>query len=142
MPLDDVPAELRPPVELALAAIRENADAVAALEQASEAVRRSLPQVLACSEFIANSCARDRDLLPSLLAEDLLASRRADASTGRAQEAASVVADEPELMRWMRAWRRREMVRIAWRDIGGWSLRRGDVARSLGVGGGRDRCRA
>ena len=121
LPLDDLPADLRPPVALALGAIHEHAVAVAALEHAPEAVRRSLPRVLACSEFIANSCMRDGVLLSALLADDVLAPRSPDAITTRVQEASAVASDEPELMRRLRTWRRREMVRIAWRDLAGWA---------------------
>jgi glutamate-ammonia-ligase adenylyltransferase len=118
--LDDLPAALRPPVELALAAVRDNPDASAALERAPGVVRRSLPRVLACSEFIANSCARDAGLLPALL-PDLAEPGRADRITQAVQEIAVAGSEEVELMRRMRTWRRREMVRIAWRDLAGWA---------------------
>jgi glutamate-ammonia-ligase adenylyltransferase len=119
LPLDDLPAALRPTVELTLSAILENTAAVAALERAPERVRDSLPRAIACSEFIANSCTRDHGLLPALLAEDLLASRPHDVK-GRNPDAA-LATDENEVMRQLRTWRRREMVRTAWRDLSGWS---------------------
>jgi glutamate-ammonia-ligase adenylyltransferase len=121
LPLDDLPAALRPTVELALDAVRERPDAVAALERAPGAVRRSLPRVLACSEFIANSCTRDDGLLSAVVADDLREPRRPDAITSAVEEITRAGSDEAELMRRMRTWRRREMVRIAWRDLAGWA---------------------
>jgi glutamate-ammonia-ligase adenylyltransferase len=121
LPLDDIPPVLRPPVELALATIQDNAEAVAALERAPEVVRQSLPRVLACSEFIANSCTRDRDLLPTLLARDLLAPATPEGNTSRIRDLVALAASETELMRQLRSWRRGEMVRIAWRDLAGWA---------------------
>jgi glutamate-ammonia-ligase adenylyltransferase len=121
LPLDDIPPVLRPPVELALATIQDNADAVAALAQSPEVVRQSLPRMLACSEFIANSCARDGDLLATLLAHDLTAARLPGHDAGRIRELVALAASESEQMRELRTWRRREMVRIAWRDLAGWT---------------------
>jgi glutamate-ammonia-ligase adenylyltransferase len=121
LPLDDLPAALRPSVEIALAAIQDNAEAAQALAQASETVRESLPRMLACSEFIANSCTRDPSVLPTLLARDLVAPHFPEESASRVQDMIALAPSEAELMRQMRAWRRREMVRIAWRDLAGWS---------------------
>ena len=121
LPLDDLPAELRAPVEHALAAIQDNAEAVAALASSPEAVRQSFPRVLACSEFIVNSCTRDRDLLPTLLARDLLAPTVPEVNASRVRDLTALVSSETELMRQMRTWRRRELVRIAWRDLAGWA---------------------
>ncbi len=119
--LDDLPAALRSSVELALASI-ENREAVAAIERAPDEVRSSLPRVFACSEFIANSCVRDADLLPSLLLEEsLLTARRPGAFAAQAEEAGRFASEELALMKQLRTWRRREMVRIAWRDLAGWS---------------------
>jgi glutamate-ammonia-ligase adenylyltransferase len=121
LPLDGIPPVLRPPVELALATIQDNADAVAALARSPGVVCQSLPRVFACSEFIANSCTRDRDLLPTLLARDLLAPATPEGNTSRIRDLVALAASETELMRELRSWRRREMVRIAWRDLAGWA---------------------
>ncbi len=120
--LDNLPAALRSSVELALASIRENREAVAAIERAPDEVRRSLPRVFASSEFVANSCARDAGLLSSLFLEgSLLTALPSDAFARQVHEAGNLASDETQLMKLLRTWRRREMVRIAWRDLAGWS---------------------
>lgn len=82
-------------------------------------VLETVPRVWACSEFIAANCERHPQLL-GWLATTL--ERRVDADwfaddlprdDGAAGEAA--------WMEMLRQFRRRHMVRIAWRDIAGWS---------------------
>jgi [glutamine synthetase] adenylyltransferase / [glutamine synthetase]-adenylyl-L-tyrosine phosphorylase len=81
----------------------------------------SLPRVWACSDFVANSCIRQPQLLEQLLADDALFTR------GEGDWIASELArlasgeSETELMEALRRFRRRHMVRIAWRDIAGWA---------------------
>ena len=93
--------------------------------------RAALPgdatRVWACSEFVANACIRDPAMLLDLLDRgDLTASYDGDGDSelgpgyhARIAPALDKVATEPELMECLRRVRRREMVRIAWRDIGG-----------------------
>lgn len=91
-----------------------------ALAAAPRAVTESLPQVLAASDFVAESCLRDPEVIPALLAGALLSKRSAaDFATLAATEAAHT--DEAAFQAWIRRWRRREMVRIAWRDLAGWA---------------------
>ncbi len=119
---DGLPPELRPNVELALAAIVENPAALAALEHAPQAVRESLPKVLACSDFAAASCTRNPEFLVSLLADDSLTTVRASgAATDGLQPADPDSLDVSGAMRLLRDHRRLESVRIAWRDLAGWS---------------------
>ena len=61
-------AGLRDYAQRAIEALTANAAAAAALESASAAVRDSLPVVFAASDFVAQSCGRDAQLLPQLLA--------------------------------------------------------------------------
>ena len=77
-------------------------------------------RVLACSEYVVQASLRGKSLLDGLLASGDLASRY-DAAVyeQRVAEALAEVSDETTLMRALRALRHREMVRIAWRDIGG-----------------------
>ncbi|WP_168159993.1 bifunctional [glutamate--ammonia ligase]-adenylyl-L-tyrosine phosphorylase/[glutamate--ammonia-ligase] adenylyltransferase [Steroidobacter denitrificans] len=104
-----------------LTAACERAPQVWARILACEAVRESLPHVWACSEFAAASCSRDPSLLEGLLERgDLLT--QVDESWIARQLAADVDGeDEPALMESMRLFRRRHMLRIAWRDIAGWA---------------------
>ena len=81
----------------------------------------SLRRVWACSEFVADACIRDPALLHGLLSSgDLLA----DCSVGEYQRRLGLalrgVDEEAGLGEVLRDFRRREMVRIAWRDLAGW----------------------
>ena len=122
VPPDDLPQELRSTVELALGAIAENPAALVALERAPQTVRESLPHVLACSDFIAASCTRNADFLSSLLAHDSLTTvRQPGVLTATLRQAGTDSLDESGAMKLLRGNRRRESVRIAWRDLAGWS---------------------
>ncbi len=80
-------------------------------------------RVLACSEYVSQSCARHPNLLRGLLESGDLSRAYsgggADGYRRRAEAAVDASGDDAELMRALRALKRREMVRIAWRDIGG-----------------------
>ncbi len=123
LPLDHVPAPLR------AQAARDWQDVLAALEPAPrEALQArlaadallaaALARVLACSQFVAQALARDGGLLPALLASGDLA-RSYDGSEFRERLAQALPgdADEARLAAELRRLRRREMVRIVWRDL-------------------------
>lgn len=82
------------------------------------AVRDSLPRVFAASDFIADSCGRDAELLPALL-PDLSVPLAEGEFARRAPELPEN--SEAEALAALRRWRRREMVRIAWRALTGWA---------------------
>jgi glutamate-ammonia-ligase adenylyltransferase len=107
-------AELRALTERALEALAANEGAAAAHDAAPAAVRDSLPLVFACSDFIAQSVSRD----PKALSWDL---QRSLTRGDFAARAPSQVVSEAAAMAELRRWRRREMVRIAWRDLAGWA---------------------
>ena len=93
------------------------------VDSADPAIRDSGPAVFAASDFVTQSCARDPQLLQQLSqAGDL---RRALSAADFAARAPQLQADtslsEAQLMAELRRWRRREMVRIAWRDLAGWA---------------------
>ena len=84
--------------------------------------RDDAAQVLACSDFVAESVARDSELFGDLLRADAL--RRLRLAGGslcwpRGEEPPALDSPEPQWQAWLRRWRRREMVRIAWRDLNG-----------------------
>ena len=90
-------------------------------EDLPEPLRAAAHHAFACSDFIAESFARDALLWPDFARRDALAHLRAAGGEacwpeGRLPDAA---APEPEWQAWLRRWRRREMVRIAWRDLTG-----------------------
>jgi glutamate-ammonia-ligase adenylyltransferase len=81
-----------------------------------------LKRVWACSDFVSTSCRRDPVLLADLVdSGDLLADYAPQSYTSRIADALNGVADERALGEALRRIRRREMVRIAWRDLAGWA---------------------
>jgi len=82
-------------------------------------VADSIARVWACSEFVATCCLRSPALLTALIDDGHLFARAAD--DWIAQDIAARVSgdSEAELMESLRRFRKRHMVRIAWRDIAG-----------------------
>ncbi len=88
----------------------------------SDLALQSLPTVWACSSFVAQSCMRDPELLRELLASgDLERPYDEEGYTQRLAQRLEGVTDEEGLDAALRRFRRREMVRIAWRDLAGWA---------------------
>jgi glutamate-ammonia-ligase adenylyltransferase len=81
----------------------------------------TLPRVWACSELVAVSCIRNPALLADLVADGSLFSRAPDGWMAQDLEARVHGESEADLMDSLRRFRRRHMVRIAWRDIAGWA---------------------
>jgi glutamate-ammonia-ligase adenylyltransferase len=113
--IEKLPALLRDQVQEWWAQLRGQ------LELSEEtAARLELPRVWAASEFVARSC-----LLEPALLEDIAGTlERPDAATdmrARLRARLEDVADADALGRELRRFRRREMIRIAWRDLAGWA---------------------
>lgn len=93
------------------------------------AVAGSLPRVWACSEYVATSCVRDPALVHRLIDDGRLQEQAPEAWIAADLEkqaagnspATPAANSEPALMETLRRFRRRHMVRIAWRDIAGWA---------------------
>ncbi|MGQ0834315.1 MAG: bifunctional [glutamate--ammonia ligase]-adenylyl-L-tyrosine phosphorylase/[glutamate--ammonia-ligase] adenylyltransferase [Gammaproteobacteria bacterium] len=109
--------ELRARVERALDALASVPEARTALSAAPSAIRESLPLVFAASDFVADSCVRDPQLVLDLLTSGELLESHASSDAARLDEQS----DDAAFMRALRRWRRRAMVRIAWRDLAGWA---------------------
>ncbi|HET7923192.1 MAG TPA: bifunctional [glutamate--ammonia ligase]-adenylyl-L-tyrosine phosphorylase/[glutamate--ammonia-ligase] adenylyltransferase [Gammaproteobacteria bacterium] len=107
-----IPEALRSSTERAI-------EACPGLDQLPEAVRAALPRVWACSEFVARACRQDAALFatPAWLA----ALMQAGSPATRVRAALAGVGDETALLHVLRTQRRREMLRIAWRDLAGWA---------------------
>ena len=97
--------------------------AVAALASASAKVRDSLERVWDGSDFVARSVSRDSTLIPRLIAQqDFERSLSSGDFAARAPQVPSTsTGAEAEWMGELRCWRRREFVRIAWRDLANWA---------------------
>ncbi|MBV8403290.1 MAG: bifunctional [glutamate--ammonia ligase]-adenylyl-L-tyrosine phosphorylase/[glutamate--ammonia-ligase] adenylyltransferase [Gammaproteobacteria bacterium] len=112
-------------------AVAELGDAArAALAAGPPAVRSSIAGVFAASDFVAQACARDGELLPQLIASgDLQRSLTPEDYAARSPAAASGTAQgDVHTQDALRRWRRRELTRIAWRDLAGWA----DLPTTLG----------
>ncbi len=84
--------------------------------------RRVMGAVLTASPFVAEALTRHPRLLGELLARgDLHRGYAPGELVARAAAAAAAARDEAALMSALRRLRRREMVRIAWRDLAGWA---------------------
>ncbi len=83
---------------------------------------QALPRVWACSEFAARACLRDPRLLTELIESgDLRDPYAPGALATRARVVLAAASTEDDLKRRLRLLRRREAVRIAWRDLAGWA---------------------
>jgi [glutamine synthetase] adenylyltransferase / [glutamine synthetase]-adenylyl-L-tyrosine phosphorylase len=118
--LDSLPEPLRARVAAQIDALRNSLDTAAVQILTQPEIAASLPQVFASSEFVASACQRDADLLPSLhVSGRLLTSVDAHWLRGELDAALAAMTADTELPGALRRYRRRQMVRIAWRDIAG-----------------------
>lgn len=84
-------------------------------------VADSVARVWACSEFVATCCLRSPALLAGLIRDDQLFTRTSRDSMAQEIESRVSGDSEAELMESLRRFRKRHMVRVAWRDIAGWA---------------------
>ncbi len=86
------------------------------------AMLAALVQVWACSDFVAQSCCRHPQMLEDLLTSGDLNRAYAEGEYERTlRSSVGSTFDDPSLGIALRQFRRREMVRIAWRDLAGWA---------------------
>jgi [glutamine synthetase] adenylyltransferase / [glutamine synthetase]-adenylyl-L-tyrosine phosphorylase len=96
----------------------------AAVASASVQIRESLARVCAASDFVARAISTDSDLLPALIeSRELERSLSPSDFAARAPSVPSMTTSvaEADWMADLRRWRRREFVRIAWRDLASWA---------------------
>jgi glutamate-ammonia-ligase adenylyltransferase len=86
------------------------------------AITATLEYAWACSEFVADSCLRDRALLAWLAGAGRL-ERHADPAWFQAgiEDAVAGATDDAAVMSALRRFRRRHLARIAWRDLAGFA---------------------
>lgn len=109
------------PAARTLESLGVDAGARAALASAPPEVRASLARVLAASDFVAESLTRDPQLLAGLISRGDLTRRLAPAELAARAPVLAAATPEGEAQSALRRWRRRELVRIAWRDLAGWA---------------------
>jgi len=89
---------------------------------------RSYPLVFAASPFVVQSLVRQSDLISNLIeSQDLFSPYNEAKLKNTLRNRLNTIEDEAGLLSVLRQFRRREMVRIAWRDLAGWS----DTAETL-----------
>lgn len=117
-----LPAPLREQVELYWQTYVEAATESGVAMPAHPDFLKVLHKVWACSEFVAQNCIHSPALLADLLySGDLLREYSPHTYRQQLQSVLGASADERELEVALRQVRRREMVRIAWRDLAGWA---------------------
>ncbi len=111
-----IPAALLPALEAAESRYRDSGGSP---DRPPAATAGTLSRVWAVSSFVAQNCAREPGFLEELSVSGDLASDASPAT--RVQGLLKDVPDERMLMTRLRQVRRREMTRIAWRDLAGWA---------------------
>ena len=107
--------------------LRQAAEA-AALTSAPVEILESLELVCVFSDFVAETCTRDPSLPAAIIdSGDLTRRYSRDEFDQKLQLLLSNVSTEDELSRVLRQWRRREFIRIAWRDLSG----RADLSKTV-----------
>jgi glutamine synthetase adenylyltransferase/Zn-dependent oligopeptidase len=130
LPAAVVPEALREPLARWSERFDEQPTLKASIALLPDALRVELATVVAASDFVAAALLRDPDALAWLIAQEELAAGIAparDASAGPVPDYERRVAESDDAQQLLREWRRRAMLRIAWRDIVG----RATVAETL-----------
>jgi glutamate-ammonia-ligase adenylyltransferase len=121
-PLPDLPPLLLEESEKKWQAFKCAVEGVDGVRPQDPEILAALTRVLVFSDFVADCLIRDPALLPDLIESGDLQRRYAQQDYAAALKQMLVgVAREDTLSRNLRRYRRREMVRIAWRDLAGWS---------------------
>jgi glutamate-ammonia-ligase adenylyltransferase len=115
--LDSVPEALREPLALWWERAGANQALLNAYAALPESIRAELPRVAAGSEFAAMALIRDPEALKWLGRNDQPSA--AQLASADYENRAAAAANAAESLRILREWRRREMLRIAWRDVAG-----------------------
>ena len=117
MQFESVPEDLREPLALWWERAAAQDGFLSAYAGLSEDLRTELPRVAAGSEFVASALIQDPRALEWFgRHEEPSAARAAGADYEDRARSAPTAADAQRILR---EWRRREMLRIAWRDIAG-----------------------
>ncbi len=113
-----LPANLQGGIDVGWQRIRDNFDPQER-DRLDCALVDELPAILACSEFIGRALSSDAGLLGWLAHESNIDAQRSEADiAAMVHDVREQAGDsEPEFMRLLRKLRRREWVRLCWRDL-------------------------
>jgi len=118
--LANLPDELRPILAIALQKWEAQLAECKLPGIESPEVRASIAKVWCSSPFVAENCIRRPELLADLVdSGDLMTPYSEHAYADKLAQ--QQIDNEDQLMAELRRFRRREMVRIAWRDLAGWA---------------------
>ncbi|CAA9892177.1 Glutamine synthetase adenylyl-L-tyrosine phosphorylase / Glutamine synthetase adenylyl transferase [Candidatus Methylobacter favarea] len=109
--------------EIVEASLKKWADYISGLDfkdLKTQKFTASIVKVWGCSLFVAESCSRKPELLVDLVVSGDLAAIYSD-TCYHDKLALLAINSEADLMAKLRHFRRREMIRIAWRDLAGWA---------------------
>lgn len=122
LPFEAVPPPLRTPAQESWGRLCEVAGPGVRRIADDPDLARSVVAVFACSEFVSQSLIRYPQDLDELVADDALSTPWQPGSLHESLAGLMARAsDEDEAMRQLRVFRRRQMIRIAWRDLAGWA---------------------
>ena len=118
--LSSIPTELNALTAMKIAQFKAKIEESNLTFPNTPAIAQSLPTVFCCSQFISESCIRSPKLLLNLIESEALFSsdHRKNYPEFLAKQ---TIVDEKNLMQQLRYFRRREMIRIGWRDLAGWA---------------------
>ena len=121
-PWEELPEELQPLASRRWDAYWNEAQATDTRVVSDPAFRKNQCLLFSISEFIADTCIRHPALIEDLLdSGDLLADSWPEILGNRVSAKLASCSDVSELSKVARQIRRREMLRIAWRDLSAWS---------------------
>ena len=118
--LNALPADLKQPVSEFIAQLNELLNQEQQDVFTDKDIQSSLVKVCCCSQFVRDYALRNPILFFDLITSgDLLSAHRREYYQNIS--GLDTIKDEASLMKQLRLFRNREMVRIAWRDLAGWA---------------------
>ncbi len=119
-PLDTIPSQLHDITNLQVQHFTDALQRLGIEFPENQQAITTLPKVFCCSEFVAQTCTRQPNSLIALIESgDLFSS---DVRDSYKNQLSSIdIQNDAELMKILRQFRNKQMVRIAWRDLAGWS---------------------
>ena len=118
--LDAIPSQLHDTANLHIQNFTDSLQRLALELPENSQVICTLPKIFCCSEFIAQTCTRQPQFLLDLInSGDLFSADVRDRY--KSQLSSNDIQNDAELMKILRQFRNMQMVRIAWRDLAGWS---------------------
>lgn len=118
--LDNIPSQLHDTANLHILNFTDSLQRLSLELPENQQVISTLPKVFCCSEFAAQTCMRQPKFLLDLInSEDLF---NADVRGHyKSQLDSNTIQNDAALMKLLRQFRNKQMLRIAWRDLVGWS---------------------